>query len=112
MYVRDHARPVFHAAMGLDPTEYDMQVFRITSDICRQVFPVTLDIDNPAFLAGLERLRTTGLAIAKAKVEGGLVGGIKRLLHTGSAALTFARLYLMRAKSAPLPARIRMAPAW
>ncbi len=112
MYVRDHARPVFHAAMGLDPTEYDMQVFRITSEICRQVFPVTLDVDNPAFLAGLEQMRHTALAIVRAKAEGGLVGGIKRVLHTASAAITFARLYLMPAKKAALPARIRMAPAW
>jgi magnesium-protoporphyrin IX monomethyl ester (oxidative) cyclase len=112
MYVRDHSRPVFHAAMGIDPTEYDMTVFRITSDICRQVFPVTLDVDNPAFLAGLERMRLTALAIAAAKAQGGLVGGAKRLLHTASAAVTFARLYLMPAKKAPLPAQIRMAAAW
>ena len=112
MYVRDHARPEFHAALGLDPTDYDFKVFRITSEICKQVFPVTLDVDNPAFLAGLEQLRATAEAIAKAKAEGGIVGGIKRYLHTASAALTFARLYLMPAKSADLPARIRMAPAW
>lgn len=112
MYVRDHARPVFHAAMGLDPTEYDMQVFRITSEICRQVFPVTLDIDNPAFLSGLERMRKTALAIAAAKAQGGLIGNIRRVAHTASAAVTFARLYLMPAKKAPLPAQIRMAAAW
>jgi magnesium-protoporphyrin IX monomethyl ester (oxidative) cyclase len=112
MYVRDHSRPVFHAALGLDPTEYDMKVFRITSEICRQVFPVTLDIDNPAFLAGLERLRGTAVALAEAKARGGLVGGAKRLFHTASAAITFARLYVMRAKTAELPSRIRMAPAW
>ena len=112
MYVRDHARPVFHAALGLDPTEYDMRVFRITSDICRQVFPVTLDIDNPAFLAGLERLRHAATAIAAAKAQGGVTGGAKRLWYTAAAATAFARLYLMPAKSAALPAQTRMAPAW
>jgi magnesium-protoporphyrin IX monomethyl ester (oxidative) cyclase len=40
------------------------------------------------------------------------VGGLKRLAHTASAAITFARLYLMPAKKAPLPAQIRMAAAW
>ncbi len=112
MYVRDHARPAFHAALGLDPTEYDMRVFRITSDICRQVFPVTLDIDNPAFLAGLERLRHAAIRIARAKAKGGIVGRMGQLWHTCAAATAFARLFLLPAKSAALPARIRLAPAW
>ena len=47
MYVRDHARVELHAALGIDPTDYDFTVFRITSEICRQVFPIELDLDNP-----------------------------------------------------------------
>ncbi len=42
----------FHRALGVDPKEYDFQVFAITSEISRQVFPLTLDIDNPGFGPG------------------------------------------------------------
>ena len=56
MYVRDHTRPKLHVAMGLDPDEYDFTVFRITSEISKQVFPITLDTDHPAFRRGLARL--------------------------------------------------------
>jgi magnesium-protoporphyrin IX monomethyl ester (oxidative) cyclase len=112
MYVRDHARPEFHKALGLNPTEYDYTVFRITSDISRQVFPLTLPIDEPAFRAGFERLRRIGEASAAAKARGGLVGGAHRLLLAGAAAFTFVRLYLMPAVPNALPDDVRMAPAW
>ena len=56
MYVRDHFRPAFHKAVGVDPSAYDFDVFRITSEISRQTFPLVLDIDHPKFKPGLDRL--------------------------------------------------------
>ena len=112
MYVRDHARPAFHAALGVDPTEYDMQVFRITTEISKQVFPVTLDLDHPAFLPGLERLRVITERKAAARARGGIGGRLANLALTVSAGLTFARLYLLPAHSASLPGQVRLAASW
>ena len=112
MYVRDHARPVFHKALGVDPTEYDFQVFRITSEISRQVFPLTIDIDNPAFPAALERLRRVAEGMAAADREGGVVGKLKKAGLTLAAAVNFARLYFIPAKRNDLPAQVRLSPAW
>ncbi len=112
MFVRDHARPAFHHALGLDPTEYDMRVFRITSEICRQVFPLTLDIDNPAFLTGLQKMREIADGMAAAKAQGGVLGKLKHWGLTAAAAVTFGRLYLLPVKDNTLPAQIRLAPAW
>ena len=112
MYVRDHARPDFHAALGLDPTEYDFQVFRITSEICRQVFPVELDLDDPRFRRSLERLRGLAERIAAAKQQGGATGRARRLGLQAAAAAAFARLYLLPVKRNAMPPHVRLSPAW
>ena len=111
MYVRDHARPHFHAALGVDPTDYDFRVFQITSDISRQVFPFVLDIDNPKFRAGLERLLQISDRIG-ANRRTGLLGRVQRGALRARAALTFARLYMLPVIPNELPQAIRLAPAW
>ncbi|MDJ0867156.1 MAG: magnesium-protoporphyrin IX monomethyl ester (oxidative) cyclase [Myxococcota bacterium] len=112
MYVRDHARPALHRALGLDPTEYDFQVFRITSEIARQVFPVELDLDSPRFRAGLERLRRISERAAAARAQGGVRGAAKRAALAVAAAGSFAWLYVQPTKSNTLPEQVRLAPAW
>jgi magnesium-protoporphyrin IX monomethyl ester (oxidative) cyclase len=112
MYVRDHTRPVMHQAMGFDPTEYDFKVFRITTEISKQVFPLSLDIDHPAFRAGLDRLCRISFAADRAKAQGGLLGWAKRGALAVAGAAVFARLYVLPTKDHALPEHVRMAPAW
>ena len=112
MYVRDHNRPVFHAALGVDPTDYDYRVFRICNQITRQVFPVELDIDNPAFRAKMEELLQAARRIDAGKERGGIAGGLQRLGGMLGAGLSFARLYFHRTKPNALPETIRLQPAW
>ena len=112
MYVRDHARIEFHKALGLDPTAYDFEVYRVTSEISRQVFPLTIDLDNPALHAGFERLKRIADGIAAAKSQGGLAGGLKRVGLVIAAAAVFGRVFLLPPKSNRLPDAIRLSPAW
>ena len=112
MYVRDHARPELHHALGLDPTDYDFKVFRITSEISRQVFPLTLNLDDPRFAAGLERLRCISLAADAAKARGGALALIKRGFCAAAAAAVFARLYFLPAIPNALPREARLVPTW
>ena len=112
MYVRDHNRPVFHAALGVDPTDYDYRVFRICNQITRQVFPVELDIDDPGFRAKMEDLLRAARRIDAGKERGGIAGGLQRLGGMLGAGFSFARLYFHRTKPNALPATIRLQPAW
>jgi magnesium-protoporphyrin IX monomethyl ester (oxidative) cyclase len=112
MYVRDHQRPHFHEALGIDPTDYGYKVFKITSEISRQVFPLELDIDNPAFFAGLERLRKINDRNAEWQKKGGMTAKLGKARTAAAAGFTLLRLYLMPAKANDLPGRIRLAPTW
>jgi magnesium-protoporphyrin IX monomethyl ester (oxidative) cyclase len=112
MYVRDHTRPMLKQAMGLDPTTYDYQVFDITTEISRQVFPISLDTDHPAFRAGMDRLFRLSERMEAAKARGGIVGRLQQAGLAVAGAATFARLYLLPVKRHALPAQVRVAPAW
>ncbi|MGB3471246.1 MAG: magnesium-protoporphyrin IX monomethyl ester (oxidative) cyclase [Erythrobacter sp.] len=112
MYVRDHNRPVFHKALGIDPTEYDYRVFDICNQINRQVFPVEVDIDSPAFRATMEKLRLAAVRIEEGKEQGGIGGFAKRVSGMAGAGFNFARLYFQGTRPNALPETIRLQPAW
>lgn len=112
MYVRDHARPAFHKALGLDPTAYDYQVFRICNEITRQVFPVTLDIDSPAFRNGMERVRILTDKMAAAKAKGGIFSSVRQAGLAVQVAVILFGLFLHPVKPNQIPHNIRLQPAW
>ncbi len=112
MYVRDHGRPAFHKALGVDIGEYDYAVFRTTSAISRQVFPITLDADAPAFRGGLDAMLRAATGLDRAKARGGIVGAVSRVGWTLAAGAAFVRLMVSRTEENPLPATVRLVPAY
>ncbi len=112
MYVRDHQRPHFHKALDIDPTEYDRKVFRITSEISRQVFPLEIDIDNPRFMTLLNKLRVISERAANQQAHGGLRAKISKITTSAKAGFVFVQLFTMRSKRNVAPANIRLAPSY
>jgi len=112
MYVRDHTRPWLSEAMGMDPTDYDLKVFEITTEISRQVFPLSLDTALPAFRAGMDKLCDWSNRMDAAKARGGLVGKLQQGLCAIGAAWCFGRLYLLPTRRHALPQNMRVAPSW
>ena len=112
MYIRDHARPAFHRALGVDPTDYDYRVFRICSEITKQVFPFTLDTDNPLFRAKLERLRQLTAAMNENAARGGLFAPLRKIGLGVQLGVTALGLFLHPVVEHEMPRDVRMAPAW
>jgi magnesium-protoporphyrin IX monomethyl ester (oxidative) cyclase len=112
MYVRDHARPAFHKALGLDPTEYDYAVFRICSEISKQTFPLMLDIDHPKFRSGFDRLAQITAAMSFAGKRGGLASKLARVGLGLQAAVILVGLYFLPTVPNETPATVRLSPVW
>jgi len=112
MYVRDHARPEFHKALGVDIEWYDQEVFRKTSTIARQVFPVELDIDHKRWLPNLRRMRDAFGMMDAGKKQGGLAGWIKAKRGAVIAAATFVSLYTIPVIRSEPPKSVRLEPAY
>ena len=112
MYVRDHQRPAFHKALGVDPDWYGQEVFRKTSEISKQVFPITLDIDHPRWMPTLKRLQKANADLDAAKKAGGLGGRLAGIWAGTRAAAAFVSLYTIPSKKNAVPASTRLEPAF
>ena len=112
MYVRDHARPEFHKALGVDIEWYDQEVFRKTSAIARQIFPIELDIDHPRWLPALRRMEKAFRDMDAAQRAGGIGGALGRTWAGLRAAATFVSLYTIPSRRNALPASVRLEPSY
>ncbi len=112
MWVRDHARKEFHKALGVDIDWYDQEVFRKTSAIARQIFPIELDIDHPRWIPALRSMNAAFIAMDAARRKGGISGWVSGKFAGARAALAFARLYTIPALRHELPANVRLEPVY
>ena len=112
MYVRDHQRPAFHAALGVDPDWYAREVFEKTSALSRQIFPITLDIDNPRWWKNCKALSEANVDLAAALERGGAAGAAKAAVARARAARAFLALLSIPAHRHELPASTRLEPCY
>lgn len=112
MWVRDHARPAFHDALGVDIEDYDKTVIRRTSELSRQVFPIELDLDGEGFWNGCRSLEKINRRMDDARRQGGVLGTVRKWGLAARAGAVFARIYLRPVKRNDPPASVRLEPAW
>jgi magnesium-protoporphyrin IX monomethyl ester (oxidative) cyclase len=112
MWVRDHARVEFHRALGVDIDWYDQEVYRKTSAIARQVFPVEIDIDHPRWIPNLRRMNAAFLGMEDAQRRGGIGGKLAKFGHGAKAAFAFFRLYTIPVIKQTPPASVRLEPVY
>jgi magnesium-protoporphyrin IX monomethyl ester (oxidative) cyclase len=79
--------------------------------VSKQVFPVLIDVEHPAFLKHLRHLQSLSARIM-ALQEQGIVGRIKALPLQLRVGATFARMYFLPTQTNTLPDELRMAAAW
>ena len=112
MYVRDHARPAFHKALGVDPSDYDYQVFKTCTEISRQIFPLTIDTDHPTVRANFHKLWQVTEKMQAAGRQGGVVGALRKVGLAAAAAVAFGALFFTPSKPNTVPSKVRLAPVW
>ena len=109
MYIRDHQRPAFHAALGVDPDWYAHEVFTKTSKLTKQIFPITLDIEHPRWKKGLASIQKANADLVDAKAAG---KKLRQLTSSIRAGLAFVMLFTVPSKKHSVPFVTSMKPAY
>ncbi|MEL7281469.1 MAG: magnesium-protoporphyrin IX monomethyl ester (oxidative) cyclase [Pseudomonadota bacterium] len=112
MYVRDHQRPVFHKALGVDPDWYAYAVYEKTSELSKQIFPIVLDIDHrnwQPLLVALQKANADLAAADKMRGPGAMLTRLGARVRAGTA---FVRLLMIPAIRNEVPAETRLEPCY
>lgn len=109
MFIRDHQRPAFHKALGVDTDWYAHEVFTKTSELSKQIFPITLDIDHPRWLPTLRRLTKANLDLAQAKKDGAV---LRKITASARAAVAFVSLFTIPVKKHDVPKTTSLEPCY
>jgi magnesium-protoporphyrin IX monomethyl ester (oxidative) cyclase len=112
MWVRDHALPKFHEALGVDIDWYDHEVLHKTSEMSKQIFPIALDLENPRWKRGLPKLQKAFEAMDRGHKKGGIVGRIGKFVGGARAAMVFVGLYMIPSIPNKAPDMPRQRPAY
>ncbi len=109
MFVRDHQRPVFHKALGVDPDWYAYEVFKKTSKLSEQIFPLTLDIDHPRWQSTLEAIYRANVDLADATKKKQILRKLGAQLRAGWG---FFSLMLIPSKRNDVPVSTCLEPVY
>jgi len=105
MFIRDHLRQNFFDALGLDVDVFDDRVIRLTNDIAQQVFPDTIDLDNPVIWQEMRKMYANTRRLESAR-------GLEAVRLKLANGVSFLRMFWQAPRSAPLPADARLQPVW
>ena len=93
-----HERTAFYESLGLDATQFDVDVIRATNNTSARAFPVILNVDHPDFFKRLDRCAARNLKL-KAIAEGSgskLWKWARKVPLIAGTALDLIRLYLIK----------------
>jgi magnesium-protoporphyrin IX monomethyl ester (oxidative) cyclase len=76
------------------------------------VFPLEIDIDNPRYLALLNKLLVITDKASEKQAKGGWTAKLSKMTTSVKAGWVFLQLFTMRSKPNEAPANVRLAPGY
>ncbi len=98
MYLNDLSRSGFYASIGLDARTYDRHVIEKTNYTAGRVFPIMIDVENPAFYDSLETCVSNGEKLRAIDASDTIapIKALRKLPLFASNISQFVRLYLLK----------------
>jgi magnesium-protoporphyrin IX monomethyl ester (oxidative) cyclase len=98
MYLNDHQRTRFYEALGMNTRDFNLDVIKETNWTAGRIFPIILDVNNPKFVALMDKSAASYLKIANAPASDApkLVKTLKNLPHILSIGWNCLRMYAMK----------------